>query len=186
MSRASPLVLLVSTLALSGLLGFRTRVARAQNQLLPAAHQQTPAKSEEEAPPADTQRVPRSHAKLAAFFQLGGSAGIAGFGAEYRPVAMLGLHAGLSAFILSFGAEIGGFLGASAIVGRRSHKLEVGLDYMHFVDDYDARFLSPLVGYRYQPERGGVFFRIHAQALARASLDGDVFPTAGLSLGYTK
>lgn len=105
---------------------------------------------------------------------------------DYRPLPWFALHAGLSIFAAPFAMAGGGFLGGSGVFGPRSHKVELGLDYVHLANDSDMRFYSPLVGYRYQPERGGTFVRLTAQALARANFDGDIFPTAGLSIGYTQ
>lgn len=141
---------------------------------------------EETPPPVDVDRTRGDHSKLAAFFQAGGSAMVLGVGLDYRPVAQLALRAGLSIFAVPMAMAAGGFLGSSGVFGPRSHKFELGLDYVHLASNRETRFLSPLVGYRYQPEHGGTFVRLTVQALARANFDGDIFPTAGLSLGYTQ
>ena len=114
---------------------------------------------------------------------------MAGLGADYRPLPALALRAGLAGYLFCWqacDASMGGFVGASGLVGRRQHKFEAGLEYSHFMGDSDTRFLSPLIGYRLQPETSGFFMRAVLQAMIRANMDGDVLPFPGVSLGYTR
>jgi len=137
-----------------------------------------------------TPPAPATHAALSVFGQLGGSALFPSLSAvvDYRPISALSLRAGLAALVFCWDAceaLPGGWVGASWLLGEGNHKGELGFEYTKFPADDDMEFYGPIVGYRYQPEAGGVLVRPTLQLLIRANDASDMLPIPGLGVGYT-
>jgi hypothetical protein len=105
---------------------------------------------------------------------------------ELRPLEMLSLRAGGMVWPLPlFGAVPISVVGANLLIGSDGHHAELGLNYVKvWIDDDDARFLNPTMGYRYQPDSGGFLFRATMTPLIRTNDTDDVLPWAGVSFGW--
>jgi hypothetical protein len=134
----------------------------------------------------------------AVFAELGGPALLYSFNYEYRPVWFLRLRAGAALLPMP---GVGGdndclldacgelamtIISAQGLLLRGDHHIEVGLGTsIGLTSDDDARFLTPLVGYRYEEPDGGFLFRASFTPLVRMNDFEDVLPWGGLSFGYS-
>ncbi len=75
----------------------------------------------------------------------------------------------------------------NALIGKRSHKLELGLGQGITVTTYGSFFLltTAAVGYRYQPATANWFYRITYTPLISYLVDFQVQQWGGTSIGYT-
>lgn len=122
--------------------------------------------------------------QFALYGELGGSAVVTSINAELRPVEFLNLRVGGVVVPLLGGVWPVTVTGASFLVGGERHHFEAGLNYTHvWMDDDDARFFNPVMGYRYQPTHGGFVFRATVTPLIRANDTSDVLPWLGVSFG---
>lgn len=135
-----------------------------------------------EEPDAD---APTFAPQYAVYGELGGAAVLYSANFEVRPIEVLSLRAGVSVVPLFFvGVMPLTVTGAAVLLGGDRHHFEFGANYVHgWIDDDDARFINPLIGYRYQPSDGGFLFRATLGPLVRANDPSDVLPWAGLSFG---
>jgi hypothetical protein len=87
----------------------------------------------------------------------------------------------------------------SFLKGRNNHNLEIGIGATPYFREYveetrnDEFFIAPFgrIGYRYQKENGGVFFKAGFTPIIRFKKDWEsynpkyVYPWGGLAIGYT-
>ncbi len=140
-----------------------------------SAHARNPSASPDEFTP-----------QIAVYGELGGSALVTSVNVEFRPVEILNLRVGGMVVPIFFeGVAPLTVTGASVLAGNDHHHAEFGLNYMHvWIDDNDARFLNPTLGYRYQPNTTGFVFRATATPLIRLNDLNDVLPWLGVSFGW--
>lgn len=91
---------------------------------------------------------------------------------------------------------IGGVAGFNTLLGKEKHFAELGinLSYMRMRDiddfDYDMIYLPIRLGYRYQKDEGGLFFRASFMPMISILQDADaeilypVTPHFGIGIGY--
>lgn len=120
--------------------------------------------------------------------EVGGPAVLGSLVYELQPLEGLGLRGGLAVVPLCFnGCSVVPITtgGVSYWTPGERHHLEVGVTFTYvWMDDDDARFVVPTVGYRYQPRDGNLVVRVEATPLFRLNDIGDVLPWAGASVGW--
>ncbi len=132
----------------------------------------------------------KAHSPLAVYGQLLGSSVVLGLGVDHRPAPALSVRGGVGVVALcSFECAVGPTfsVGGSVLAGSGNHMFEAGVELFLGVVDLDvAGAGGPMLGYRYQPRAGGVFFRATAQLLIAILDDNEpiVLPYPGLSIGY--
>jgi hypothetical protein len=134
---------------------------------------------------ARAEEAPSEHA---AFIEAGGAAVLYSVNYEYRFIPELGLRAGISVVPLCiFRCTTVAILPVSinGIVGEGNHHFEYGAGFTYVtLDDDDARFVFPELGYRYENPSGGFLFRATFTPLVRLRKPKDVLPWGGVSFGY--
>lgn len=132
-------------------------------------------------------------ARHAVYAELGGAGVVATVDYEYHFASIVALRVG-AGLVPVCGAPSGGFdcgpspnvvFGAHVLLFEGAHHLEFGIGTnIVLIDDTDARFFVPSVGYRYQDPGGGFLFRVAFTPQMRFNDLGDVLPWGGLSAGY--
>ncbi|MFO0680326.1 MAG: hypothetical protein U0169_27630 [Polyangiaceae bacterium] len=128
---------------------------------------------------------PRHHV----FLEAGGSGVLDSVNYELQPVRTVALRVGQGVAPLCWGDTCRPLpitpVGVAWIGGGGNHHYEVGASAtLAWTRDADARFVSPLLGYRYQRPEGGLTVRVTATPLVRWNKPSDVLPWAGASVGY--
>jgi hypothetical protein len=134
--------------------------------------------------PPDDRSPFRHHVAL----ELGGPAVLYGFAYELQFHDLVGLRATGSLVPICFFDACGVLPivapGVAVWTPGRAHHAELGIAYSHvFLDDGDARFFVPSVGYRYQPEDSRIVVRVVATPLMRVNDLKDTLPWGSVSLG---
>jgi hypothetical protein len=134
---------------------------------------------------ASAQEAPSEHAT---YVEAGGPGVLYSFNYEYRPMPELGLRAGASVlYICIFSCTTFAIvpLSINGLVGEGRHHFEYGAGAaLTTLQDRDAQFFFPEVGYRYENPSGGFLFRAMFTPLVRMRKPKDIVPWGGVSFGY--
>jgi hypothetical protein len=135
---------------------------------------------------ARAQEAPSQHA---AYVEAGGAAVLYSVNYEYRIIPELGLRAGVGVVPVCMFHACSTWVilpfSINGLVGEGSHHFEYGAGFTYVtVNDDDARFVFPELGYRYENPSGGFVFRATLTPLFRMRDPKDVVPLGGVSFGY--
>ncbi len=130
---------------------------------------------------------PSDFAKEAWYIEVFGNTFVGSVNIDYRFHPNFNLRFGASYMIFGFGFPIM----LNFITGKESpHHLELGAGIVSFIGGSGeitfGTFQTLTFGYRYQPKKGGVVFRISFTPLFNFPDKGEVWPWAGISIGYAK
>lgn len=126
-----------------------------------------------------------------AYVEVGGAALVYSFNYDLRFDEAMSARAGISVLPACLFSSCIALpivpLSIHGFAGEGAHLFEYGGGATFvLIDDDDARFLVPALGYRYQQPEGGFLFRATAMGLFRMNDESDAIPFAGLSFGYSE
>lgn len=132
-----------------------------------------------------TAEVANDFAQMAWYIEAFGNSVIGSVNIDYRFHPNLSFRAGGSWMIFGFGFPIM----LNFLTGREtSHHLEFGAGIVPVIGGFDgeklAFFETLTLGYRYQPKKGGLVFRVSFTPLINFPDKGETRPWAGISMGY--
>lgn len=127
----------------------------------------------------------QSKASYAAYIEAGGQGVLYSANMEVQLIRPLALRAGFTVLPLADRTISVVPLSATALLGAGPHHFETGIGAsIGMTSDSDARFISPIVGYRYQSIENGLVFRATLCPLVRMNDFSEIIPWGGLSIGY--
>jgi hypothetical protein len=127
------------------------------------------------------------------YFEFAGSGGLVSFNYEssffQKNKTELSWRAGLSLATIDKNNGVGIVFPVllNAIIGKNSHKLELGLGQGFTITTKGQFFMltNAVIGYRFQSERNNWFYRVSYTPLISYIVDFQIQQWAGISIGYT-